>query len=407
MRNLLYISSLSINGAAHNVLYVATEHDSVYAFDADSGAVLWHTSLLMNGEMPSDDRGCGQVTPEIGVTDTPVIDPKAGPDGAIFMVAMSKNGSGTYYQRLHALDLKTGQELAGSPVTVQAKYPGSGDNSSGGYVVFDPAQYEERAGLLLSNGVVYTFWASHCDDRPYTGWIVGYNETSLAQASVLDITPNGNEASIWASGAGPAADASGNIYFLAANGTFDTTLDANDFPVNQDYGNAFLKVATAGGKLTVADYFNMSNTVAESNADEDLGSGGALLLPDVTDDNGKVRHLAVGAGKDQNIYVVDRDNPGKFNPNNDNAIYQELDNALGGPEFGMPAYFNGTVYYGAVGDVIRAFAVSQARLSAAPTSESSNSFVYPGATPGHFRQRHQQRHRLGGGEQRSRGAVCL
>jgi hypothetical protein len=377
----LYVSSLSFSNGTHNVLYVATEHDSVYAFDADSGTMLWHTSLLLNGETPSDDRGCGQVSPEIGITDTPVIDPNDGAHGAIFMAAMSKDGSGNYHQRLHALDLLTGMELSGSPVTMQAKYPGTGDNSSSGYVVFDPAQYKERPGLLLLNGVVYTFWSSHCDDRPYTGWIMGNNETSLAQTSVLDITPNGNEASIWASGAGPAADSSGNIYFLAANGTFDTALDINGFPINHDYGNAFLKVSTTGGNLAVADYFNMSNTIAESNVDEDLGSGGVLLLPDVTDAGGTVRHLAVGAGKDQNIYVVNRDNMGKFNPNNDSAIYQELDNGLGGSEFGMPAYFNGTVYYGAVGDVIRAFAVSQARLSTAPTSESGNSFVYPGATP--------------------------
>ncbi len=181
------------------------------------------------------------MSPEIGVTATPVIDPTAGPHGTIYVVAMSKDANGNYFQRLHALDLATGAELSGSPVAIQAKYPGTGDNSSGGYVIFDPAQYKERAGLLLLNGVVYTSWASHCDHRPYTGWIIGYNEQTLTRTSVLDITPNGNEAAIWASGAGPAADGNGNIYFLAGNGTFETTLDANGFPVNQDYGNAFLK----------------------------------------------------------------------------------------------------------------------------------------------------------------------
>lgn len=377
----LYVSNLSVAGSTHNVLYVATEHDSVYAFDADSGTVLWQVSLLGPGETPSDPRSCSQVSPEIGVTATPVVDPAAGPHGTIYVVAMSKDANGNYFQRLHALDLSTGAELPGSPVTIQAKYPGTGDNSSGGYVVFDPAQYKERAGLLLLNGTVYTFWASHCDHRPYTGWIIGYNEQTLARTAVLDITPNGSEAAIWASGAAPAADGSGNIYFLAGNGTFETTLDANGFPVNQDYGNAFLKLSTAGNTLAVADYFNMYNTIEESNQDQDLGSGGALLLPDFTDANGTVQHLAVGAGKDQNVYVVNRDNMGKFNPNNNDAIYQELPNGLGGAEFGMPAYFNGTVYYGAVGDVIRAFTINQALLSTTPTSQTVNTFVYPGTTP--------------------------
>lgn len=378
----LYVSALNVGGATHNVVFAASEHDSVYAFDADSGQVLWQVSLLGAGETPSDDRGCNQVSPEIGVTATPVIDLGAGAHGTIYLVAMSKDANGNYFQRLHALDLTTGTELAGSPVTVQAKYPGSGDNSSNGYVVFDPAQYKERPGLLLLNGVVYTFWSSHCDNRPYTGWIIAYNQTTLAQTAVLDITPNGNEASIWASGAGPAADANGNIYFLAANGSFETMLDANGFPVSQDYGNAFLKLSTAGGALAVADYFNMDNTVAESNIDQDLGSGGALLLPAETDANGTLRHLAVGAGKDQNIYVVDTSNMGKFNPNNNDAIWQELPGGLGGSEFGMPAYFNGTLYYGAVDDVLRAFSFSQAKLSTTPVSQSANSFVYPGTTPG-------------------------
>ena len=175
---------------------------------------------------------------------------------------------------------------------------------------------------MLLNRLVYTFWSSHCDIRPYTGWIISYNESTLAQVSVLNITPNGKEGSVWASGAGPAADASGNIYFLAANGTFDTTLDAQRFPSQGDYGNAFLKLSTTNNKLAVADYFNMSNTVAESNADEDLGSGGALVLPDMVGSTGATRHLAVGAGKDQNIYLVDRDNMGKFDPSTNN-IYQE------------------------------------------------------------------------------------
>ncbi len=376
----LYVSKLTVAGKAHNVLYVPTEHDRVYAFDADTGHILWKASLLGQGETPSDKRNCGQVSPEIGVTSTPVIDLNAGPHGTIYVVAMSKDAQGHYFQRLHALDLATGAELSGSPTTIKAKYPGTGDNSSNGYVIFDPAQYEERASLLLLNGVVYTSWTSHCDHPPYTGWVIGYDQKTLAQTSVLDFTPNGSRGSVWGAGAGPAADDEGNIYFMASNGTFDTKLDANGFPIHGDYGNAFLKLSTKGGKLTVADYFNMYNTVEESKHDVDLGSWGTLLLPDFTDASGKVRHLAVGAGKDQNIYVVDRDNMGKFNPNK-NDIYQELTGGLGGPEFAMPAYFNSTVYYGAVGDVIRAFTIKQARLSTQPTAKTANSFVYPGATP--------------------------
>ena len=379
----LYAPNLSIPGmGTHNVLFVASEHDTVYAFDADNGSPLWQVTMLKTGEVPSDNRGCSQVTPEIGVTATPVIDLSAGPNGTIYVVAMSKDGSGNYHQRLHALDITTGVEQFGGPVDVTAKYPGTGDNSQGGFVIFDPKQYKERPGLLLLNHTVYTFWSSHCDIRPYTGWIIGYNQTTLAQKSVLNITPNGNEASVWAAGAGPAADSGGHIYFLAGNGTFETTLDNNGFPINSDYGNAFMKLSTTNGKLSVADYFNMFNTIQESNADEDLGSGGAMVLPNIKDSGGTVHQLAVGAGKDANIYLVNRDNMGKFNPNNNNQIYQELPGALSGSVFSMPAFWKRRVYYGAVNDVIRAFAFnSNAQLNTTPVAKSANSFGYPGTTP--------------------------
>jgi hypothetical protein len=379
----LFVSGLDINGVAHNVVFVATEHDLVYAFDADTFTQLWQVSVVGANETPSDDRGCSQVTPEIGITSTPVIDPGAGPHGTIYVVAMSKDASGNYFQRVHALDLTTGAELPGSPVTVQASYPGSASPNSNGMVQFDPAQYKERAGLLLLNGVLYTGWASHCDDAPYSGWVIGYNAATLQRTSVLNFTPNGSEGSIWMSGAGLAADSSSNIYFLAANGTFDTTLTATGFPNQGDYGNGFIKLSTAGGNLAVADYFEMFDTVTESNNDEDLGSGGALVLPDFVDAGGTTRHLAMGAGKDNNIYVVNRDSMGKFNPLNDNAIYQEIDtNGLGGGGvYAMPAYFNNTVYYGAVGDSLRAFVISKALLVTPASSLSAASFAYPGATP--------------------------
>jgi hypothetical protein len=372
----LLLTNMSVSGATRNVLYVATEHDSVYAFDADSGMILWQMSMLGSGETTSDDHGCGQVTPEIGITSTPAID-KSG--GTIYVVAMSKNGSGGYIQRLHALDVTSGAEKFGGPVTIQASFPGTGDNSSGGNVIFDPGQYEERAGLLLMNGMVYTTWTSHCDARPYTGWVMAYNASTLAQTSVLNLTPNGSEGAIWMAGTAPAADSAGNIYLLAGNGTFDTTLNANGFPSSGDYGNSFLKISTSSG-LAVADYFATFDTVAQSNADNDLGSGGVLLLPDLMDGSGMTRHLALGAGKDGNIYVVDRDNMGKFNPST-NSNYQEISGALGGGVFSKAAYFNNTVYYGAVGDVIKAFSISAARLSATPAGQTGNSFGYPGSTP--------------------------
>jgi hypothetical protein len=377
----LYASSVSVpSNGIHNLLIVPTEHDSVYAFDADSGAKIWQITTLKTGETPSDNRSCGQVTPEIGVTSTPVIDRTQGPNGAIYVVAMSKDGSGTYHQRLHALDLALGTEMFSGPVEIQATYPGTGDNSNGTSVVFDPKQYKERAALLLLNGVVYTSWASHCDIRPYTGWIIGYGESTLAQTNVLNIMPNGSEGAIWMSGAGPAADSSGSIYFLAANGDFDITLNALGFPNNGDYGNAFMKLSTTGNHLAVADYFEMDNQSSENSTDTDLGSGGAIVLPDLSDGAGHTSHLAVGAGKDSNLYVVNRDSMGKFSSNN-NGIYQELAGALPGGVFAMPAYFNNTVYYGPVGSPMQAFIITKAKLSTSATAHSSNSFGYPGTTP--------------------------
>jgi outer membrane protein assembly factor BamB len=362
------------------VLYIATEHGSVYAVDADSGSPLWRVSTLDSGETTSDNRGCDQVIPEIGITATPVIDAGAGPHGTIYVVAMSKDALGTYHQRLHALDVTTGGEQFGGPKEIQASYSGSGDNSSEGSVVFDPVQYEERASLLLLRGVVYTAWSSHCDIRPYTGWIISYDENTLAQVSVLNTTPNGSEGSFWMSGAGPAADGNANLYLLEANGTFDATLNANGFPSQGDFGNSFLKLSTLNRQLSVADYFEMSNAEAENSADQDLGSGGALVLPDLQDSSGHTRHLAVGAGKDGNIYVVDRDNLGKFNPASNN-VYQVVSGALSSSVFSMPAYFNQTVYYGDEGDNLKSFPITHARLATAAASETAESFIYPGCTP--------------------------
>jgi outer membrane protein assembly factor BamB len=373
----LYLSQLSVAGAAHNVVVVATEHDSVYAFDADTGAVLWKVSLLGSGETLSDTHGCGQVTPEIGITSTPVIDRSAGAHGTVFVVAMSKDPSAAYHQRLHALDLGTGAELLGGPTEISAAYSTNG----GGTTTFSAGQYEERAALLLANGTIYTSWTSHCDIAPYSGWIIAYAESTLTRSAVLNVGPNGNAGpAIWMSGGGPAVDTAGNLFLLTANGPFETTLDANGFPQNQDFGNSFLKLATSGGTLTVADYFTMSNEVAESAADLDLGSGGELLLPDMQDSAGTVRHLVVGAGKDGNIYVVDRDAMGKFNAAS-NGIWQQLNGVVPGGIWSTPAYFNGRVYYGDSGATLKAFAVTNAKLSNTPQSQSPAQFAYPGTAP--------------------------
>jgi hypothetical protein len=380
----LYLSAVAMPSVGtKNVLYVATEHGSVYAFDADSvngntSAFLWKASMLGSGETSSDDRGCGQVTPEIGVTATPVIDRTRGAHGAIYVVAMSKDASGNYFHRLHALDLTTGAELFGGPMLVDATYPGTGDSSSNGSVVFEARQYKERPGLLQIGGTIYTTWSSHCDARPYTSWVMSYDANTLAQRSVLNLVPNGSEGGIWMAGTAPGADASGNIYFMVGNGDFDTTLNASGFPANANCGQCYVRLSS-GAPITLLDYFTPSNTVSESNGDVDLGSGGPLLLPDLVDGNGTTRHLAVGSGKDAIIYVVDRDNMGKFNSGADN-IYQEINGQIGGV-FSKPSYFNNTVYYGAVGDHLKAFPITSAKLSATPATQSSNSFAYPGTTP--------------------------
>ena len=379
----LYLSNVSISGVMKNVLYVATEHGCVFAFDADSisgttSKALWSASTTQSGEVPSDDRACGQVTPEIGITSTPVIDRTR---NAIYVISVSKDGSGNYHHRLHALDLTTGAELFGGPTAISATFPGTGAGSSGGNVVFDPAQYNERPGLLEFNNTIYTTWGSHCDIGQYTSWVMTFSADTLKQTSVLNLTPNGNDGGIWMAGTAPAADSAGNIYFLIGNGTFDTALNSSGFPSAGDCGNCFVKLRSSL-PLALADYFTPSNTVMLSNGDLDLGSGGPLLLPDLTDGSGTTRHLAVASGKSNPaIYVVDRDNMGKFNATAD-TIYQEIPGALPSQgEFAKPSYFNNTVYYGAVGDNLKAFPISNARLATAPSSHSSATFAYPGATP--------------------------
>jgi Immunoglobulin domain/Immunoglobulin I-set domain len=374
----LYVSQLAVAGAAHNVVFVATEHDSVYAFDAATGAILWNVSLLGSGETTSDNRGCSQVTPEIGVTSTPVIDRKAGTHGTIFVVGMTKDAASNYHHRLHALDITTGQESAAGPTEIAATF---------GATTFAPERYKERAALLLSSGTIYTTWASHCDAGPYGGWIIALNESTLAITGVLNVAMSASGGgyasqgpSIWMSGGGPAADSAGNVYVLTGNGRFETALSAAGFPDGGDYGNSFVKVSTSSDTLAVSDYFTMSGEIAESTDDVDLGSGGVMLLPDMTDANGTVRQLAVGAGKDSNLYVVDRNNMGKFTSVGNN-IWQQLSGVLGGGVWATPAYFNLGIYYGPRGGPLMAFSVTDALLSSSPTSQSATQFTSPGTFP--------------------------
>jgi hypothetical protein len=379
----LYLSGLSMAGVAHNVVYAGTENDSMYAFDADTGAQLWKMSLIPGTEKVSGPANCDEITPTIGITGTPVIDRAA---GVIYVIALTVSSDGaTYHHRLHALDISSGAERLGGPIEITATF-----NSAAGQITFDPQQYVEKAGLLLLNGTLYTAWTSHCDNKFYTGWLMGYNATSLQQSTVLNVAPNsgGVGPAIWMSGGGIAADGGGNIYVITANGAFETTLDSNGFPNMGDFGDSILKISTSGG-LKVADYFSpYINSYLQGN-DLDLGSGGILLLPDMSDAGGTVRHLAVGAGKDGNIYVVNRDSMGHFTSGSNN-IWQQLTGALGnqymnpsgnGGVWGTPAYFNGTVYYCPRGGLLEAFRFSQARLGSTPSSMSTAAFVYPGCSP--------------------------
>ncbi len=374
----LYLAQLSVGGSQHNVVFVATENDSVYALDADSGSVLWQISLLPSGETASDDENCSFISPTMGVTSTPVIDRAAGTNGTMFLVAMSKDSSGTYHQRVHALDVTSGAELLGGPKEITGAFASTS---------FAAGPYAERAALLLTHGTLYTSWTSHCDHGAYGGWVIAFSESTLAPAGVINVAPGASGSgfanqgpAIWMSGGGPAADSAGAVYLLTGNGRFETTLTSAGLPSGGDYGNSFVKLASSGSALSVSDYFTMSNEVTESQNDTDLGSGGILLLPDQADANGTTRHLAVGAGKDGNLYVVNRDSMGKFNSSSDNT-WQELVGVLGEGVWSTPAYFNGSIYYGPQSGPMVAFTLSNARLSSQPTSQTSTTFAYPGTCP--------------------------
>ena len=365
----LYLGGVNIAGGYHNVVFVTTEHDSVYAFDADSSAganaqPLWvdhftnGTSILT---VPASDVDCGQIAPEIGITSTPVIDPA---NGTIYVVAMRKliGASTTYDQQLHALALTTGAERPGSPVTIQATFPGTGEG--GTTETFVPKNYKQRPGLLLLNGIVYIAWSSHCDIGTYHGWLIGYDENTLKQVAVYNNTPNGNMGSFWNSGAAPAADANGNIFLVAGNGSFDADTGGIDL------GESFIKVSSAN-RLQVEDYFTPFNFSPLDDEDADVGSAGVAFLGDEAGSS-LHPHLMAGSGKEGRIYLIDRDNLGHWHSGSDSQIVGSVAGAVGGL-FGNPAYYNNAVYFCGAGDKLKAFSVTNATLSQAPSSQSKSS----------------------------------
>ena len=377
----LYLPSVTIPGKGiHNVVFVATEHDSVYAFDADfntgpNATPLWQVSLVDTaaGETTpgvADVLNCPTIAPELGITGTPVIDPST---NTLYVVAMTKRDQ-LIFHRLHALDITSGAERTGSPVVIAASVPGTGDRAlsySSSSVDFDAYFYKNRAGLLLLNGVVYTGWTSHCDSRTYHGWIIAYDAGSLRQVAVFNATPNGYQGSFWMGGAAPAADTEGSIYAISGNGRFDA--DTNGI----DFGDSVIKLSSPG--LNVVDYFTPFNQLYLDQQDVDLGSSGALLLPDAAGSKTH-QHLLVAAGKEGRIYLLDRDRMGGFNPGGDSQIVQSIEGAVG-PLYGGPAYFNGALYFAAAQDTLKAFSVSNAHIGTTPLSQASLVFYHPGAIP--------------------------
>lgn len=360
----LFVANLSIPGhGTHNVVFVATENDSVYAFDGNGTPKrpLWSVNFTDAAHgitaVPCGNIGGCAVSTVVGITGTPVIDLSS---KTMYLVSFTKE-NGTYVQRLHALDITTGAEKFGGPVLIQATVPGTGDGSVNGMVSFDASHGNQRPGLLLLNGVVYIAWASFGDIDPYHGWVMGYSASTLAQVSVYNATANGSRGGIWHSGGGLAADASGNIFTVTGNGTFDVNTGGTD------YGDAMIKLASTG--LTVGDYFAPHNEAMLCTEDLDLGSGTALLLPT---QQGQFPHELISAGKQGMIYVVNRDNMGQFNANTDNVV-QELMGSAGG-YLASPIYWNGQVYYSGVSDFVAAYALTSGMLSTAPVSKSPTTF---------------------------------
>jgi hypothetical protein len=362
----LYMPGVTVGTQVHNLVFVATEHDSVYAWDADtvSTTPVWYASFINPASgvtaVPCAEAAgndCSTITPEFGVTSTPVIDSST---GTLYVVATTKEVSGdatSYVYRLHALSVTTGQEKLGGPVVIQA---------TSGSAALVPKQHLQRPGLLLMNGVVYIGFGSHGDHSPWYGWLLAYSASTLQRVMVFNTAPTTGEAAIWQSGCGPAADSGGNIYFNTGNGPFDA--DSGGL----DYGDSIVKLNSSG---TVVDYFTPYNQATLNASDADVGSSGLVLLPDQT---GTYAHVLIGAGKQGVIYSVNRDGMGKYNGTSNQNI-QSLAGLSSHGLFGSPAYWNGNVYFAAWNDYLRAFQVTNGMV--ALTSHSSATLAFPGATP--------------------------
>jgi len=389
----LYVPNVTIGGTTHNVIYVATEGDSVYAFDADNNTgananPLWHANLIDTAHgaaagattvnvQTALDSICTDVVPQVGITSTPTIDPSS---GTMYVETNSQEGS-AFVHRLHAIDITTGNEKLPGPATISASVSTTGDGSSGGTLTFDGLRQMNRPGLLLLNGIIYVAYASHCDDLPFHGWLFAYDAKTLTQQAVYVTTPNGGLGGFWMSGAGVAGDSNGNIFIATGNGDFDTT----NVPATE-LGDSILKLSLSGGTLNLLDYFTPYDQGTLENNDNDLGSGGVLLLPD---QGGSHPHELVQVGKEGTIYVVDRDQMTTLDEHycppttctSDPEIAQELQVAIPKGLWGTPAYWNNTLYFWGILDHLRAYSLSNGQLSTSPVSTSTISSNYPGWTP--------------------------
>jgi hypothetical protein len=371
----LYLPRVTVpSGGTHNLVYVVTEHDSVYAFDGDTKQTpVWQVSFLSAGVTtvpPADTGETEDLVPEIGITSTPVIDAAS---GTLYVVAKTKEPGPEYVYRLHALDVATGAEKLGGPVVVTATTPGTGADNAGGVQTFDSLHDLQRPALLLSRGVVYIAFGDHGDHFNWHGWVLGYDASTLARKYVYCTTPDANEGSIWQSGGGIAADSAGNLYVETGNGDFD----------GQDGGRDFsMSVLKLSASATVVDWFTPHDYAALSGADIDLGSAGPLVLPD---QSGPHAHLVIGTGKPGKVYLLDGDNMGHFRAADDSQIVQTLSvkpntSGITSGIFATPVYWNGRVYVAAVDDSLKTFSLNAGVLSASAVSQSSDVFSYPGAS---------------------------
>lgn len=375
----LYVANLTIAGAKHNVVFVATEHGSVYAFEADgrTTAPFWKRSFInpSAGITTIAKPANALIAPEISISSTPVIDTST----STLYVAVSTSENGSIVHRLHALSLTTGAEKFGGPLKIQGSVPGTYPAISvNGRVPFVPKQHLQRPALLLLNGNVYIAYGSNGDVLPYNGWLFAYSAAGtgvLHQVAIFCTSPDKGASAIWQSGDGPAADPSGNIYVATGNGAFDLNTGG------RDAGNTVLKLALQAGALVVLDYFTPSNTADLTTNDLDLGAGGPILPP--TQTGAAAPNLVVVGGKDGKIYLVNRSSMGKFNPSTNSNVETV---PLGNPEptnglFAAPATLGSRIYVGEVNEPLELFTFSNGLLSTAPTAQTSNVFLYPGTSP--------------------------